>query len=275
MVLIHLKGDGERLAKEQSLYECVAAETKVSELTDRLTELQNARVRLRFMLEAAKQLRKRFEGQPEKAQTLDGPIQDATTILDLNQIEIYKKKVTLQEYQDRMEQLKGCAIIHYPAECTGRHRVGGKELGPVEWMCKMLEDEDCDDCDKWRMLLALVDDGARHEDMYNVGGCQLWWAGKQLHRDDLLSKYTGRNEKTKMVCKLTKQGGHAPMREPAINQEAQKDMMAWYYKKQEEQKKLLEDDDISHGNSAWADPRGLKNHFQGISGGIAYRPKLG
>eukprot|EP01065_Artemidia_motanka_P031621 TRINITY_DN3808_c0_g1_i1.p1 TRINITY_DN3808_c0_g1~~TRINITY_DN3808_c0_g1_i1.p1 ORF type:complete len:276 (+),score=101.39 TRINITY_DN3808_c0_g1_i1:70-897(+) len=275
MVVIHLKGDGERLVKEQCLLECSAAETNVGELTALLTRMQNARIRLRFMLEAAKQMRKRFEAAPEKAQVLDGPIQEATTILDLNQIDVYKRKISLAEYQERMEALKGCAIILFPSECTGRHRYGGKEYGPVEYMCKMLEDDDCEDCDHWRMLLALTDEGARHEDMYNVGGTQLWWAGKQLHGDEMLNKYTGRNEKTKLVVKITKQGAHAPMREPAINAETQKDMMAFYYKKQEEHKKLIEDEDISHGNSAWADPRGLKNHFQGMGGGISYRPKLG
>eukprot|EP00756_Hemistasia_phaeocysticola_P011524 Hpha_TRINITY_DN15125_c3_g3::TRINITY_DN15125_c3_g3_i2::g.126479::m.126479 len=274
MVVIHLKGDGERLAKEQVLYECIAAETNCGELTDMLTQLQNIRVRLRFMMEAGKQLRKRFESEPDKAQILDGPIQDAGTILDLNQLETYKRKFSLAEYQERAEALKGCAIILFPAETSGRHHIKGQDLSPVEYMCKMLDDEDCEDCDHWRILLALIDEGARHEDMYNVGGTQLWWAGKQLHREDLLAKYTGKNEKTKLVMKITKQGGHAPAREPAINGETQKDMMAYYYKKQEEQKKLLEDEDISHGNAQWADPRGLKNHFQGLGGGINYRPKL-
>jgi cilia- and flagella-associated protein 298 len=48
--------------------------------------------------------------------------------------------------------------------------------------------------------------------------------------------------------------------------------MAFWYKKQEEQKKLIEDDDITFGNSAWADPKALKNSLLG-SGDVKYRPR--
>lgn len=51
-----------------------------------------------------------------------------------------------------------------------------------------------------------------------------------------LSEYLGRHEKTKAVVKLQKKGQGAPAREPVVDQETQKAMMAWYYKKQEEQK---------------------------------------
>jgi hypothetical protein len=40
----------------------------------------------------------------------------------------------------------------------------------------------------------------------------LWWAGKELHPDKLLNFYTGKNEKTKIIVKLTKTGSGAPMR---------------------------------------------------------------
>ena len=36
--------------------------------------------------------------------------------------------------------------------------------------------------------------------------------------------------------KLQKKGGGAPSREPIVDAETQKAMMAWHYKKQEEQK---------------------------------------
>lgn len=32
--------------------------------------------------------------------------------------------------------------------------------------------------------------------------CQLWWAGKELQRGKLLSDFIGRNEKTKIICKI-------------------------------------------------------------------------
>lgn len=33
---------------------------------------------------------------------------------------------------------------------------------------------------------------------------QLWWAGKELHRDKKLQDYIGKNEKTKIVAKIQK-----------------------------------------------------------------------
>ncbi len=46
----------------------------------------------------------------------------------------------------------------------------------------------------------------------------MWWAGKELLRDKALNFYTGKNEKTKIVVKLTKSGSGAPVRETAVNE---------------------------------------------------------
>lgn len=54
--------------------------------------------------------------------------------------------------------------------------------------------------------------------------------------DKPLSEYVGRNERTKVVAKLAKKGAGPPAREPVVDADTQKAMMAWYYKKQEEQK---------------------------------------
>jgi hypothetical protein len=42
----------------------------------------------------------------------------------------------------------------------------------------------------------------------------LWFAGKQLLPDKLLSEYMGRNERTRAVVKLQKKGQGPPAREP-------------------------------------------------------------
>jgi len=34
----------------------------------------------------------------------------------------------------------------------------------------------------------------------------LWWAGKELLSGKLMKDYVGKNEKTKIVCKMTKSG---------------------------------------------------------------------
>jgi hypothetical protein len=65
---------------------------------------------------------------------------------------------------------------------------------------------------------------------------QLWWAGKELQRGKLLHEFIGKNEKTKIVCKIQRRGGGAPVREAAYDEQTQKEMMAYAYKKQEEWK---------------------------------------
>eukprot|EP00798_Chlamydomonas_sp_ICE-L_P025563 gene25563-11213_t len=86
----------------------------------------------------------------------------------------------------------------------------------------------------------------------------------KMQAEKKLSDYLGRHEKTKAVVKLQKKGSGAPAREPAVDQDTQKAMMAWYYKKQEEQKKLAENEDDSYADSSWANPKSLKSHFAGV-----------
>jgi hypothetical protein len=68
----------------------------------------------------------------------------------------------------------------------------------------------------------------------------LWWANKELQREDKLSKYIGTNEKTKIVAKLQRKGSGPPVRDYVVNEKDQKDMMAFYYKKSQEQKVQIE-----------------------------------
>ncbi|KAJ9437821.1 UPF0769 protein [Diplonema papillatum] len=267
MVVIHLKGDGENMYKEQCLVD-TTGDVKCGELTLQLTTLQNTRVRLRFMIAAAKFLQKNLADDGLK-KTFEGPIAAATDLLSLDHV-ANRRKVTLAEYLAAADALKGCAIIAYPAACSDSR--GGRT--PVENLCAQLESEECEDLDHVRSLLSLLDDGARTEDMLPEGATQLWWASKQLHAEDLLSKYSGKNDKTKLVCKITKVGSHAPTKEPPIDAKTQQDMMTYWHRKQEENKKLVADEDISYGNAQWADPKGLKNQFQG-TGNISWRPKLG
>lgn len=93
----------------------------------------------------------------------------------------------------------------------------------------------------------------------------LWFAGKQMLPEKKLSDHVGRNERTKVVVKLQKKGAGAPSREPPVDAETQKAMLAYYYKKQEEEKKLVTDTDDSYSSAAWASGNSLKQHFSGVS----------
>lgn len=69
-----------------------------------------------------------------------------------------------------------------------------------------------------------------------VGQSCLWFAGKKWSSDQAISKYLGHNEKTKVIVRLQRISSGAPVREPGVDRETHKKMMAYYHKKQEEQK---------------------------------------
>ena len=54
----------------------------------------------------------------------------------------------------------------------------------------------------------------------------LWNAGKEYVRGKLLSDYIGKNEKTKIVCKFSKNGAGAPVREPLVDKETHQKMLS-------------------------------------------------
>jgi len=64
----------------------------------------------------------------------------------------------------------------------------------------------------------------------------IWFSGKEMQANKLLSDYVGKNEKSKVIAKIQKKGRGAPAREPVVSEEEQKKMMAYAYKKQEEYK---------------------------------------
>lgn len=67
---------------------------------------------------------------------------------------------------------------------------------------------------------------------------QLWFSGKEMYRGKKLADYLGRNEKTKVIVKLQKQGQGPPGREPVFSEEERKQMMLHAYRQQEELKVL-------------------------------------
>jgi len=90
--------------------------------------------------------------------------------------------------------------------------------------------------------------------------------------DKFLEEYLGRNEKTKIVAKLAPKSSGAPVREPRVDENTHKAMMAHYYKKQEDNKKLIEDDDDSYLDSEWANPKAMKSALVGGGRPIIARP---
>merc|ERR1712098_998027 len=85
----------------------------------------------------------------------------------------------------------------------------------------------------------------------------IWWAGKDMVVDKILSEYVGRNEKTKLVVRVQPKTSGAPVRETRIDKDTHSAMLSHYYKKQEEDKRLREDDDDSYMQSQWANPKAM------------------
>eukprot|EP00903_Cladosiphon_okamuranus_P019889 g18281.t1 len=95
----------------------------------------------------------------------------------------------------------------------------------------------------------------------------LWMAGKEFRRDQgqTLGDRVGKNEKTRIMCKLQKPGAGPPGREPGVSEEERKAMMAFYFKRQEELKRLAEANDDDYLASSWADPKQLQRSLRGTT----------
>ncbi|KAL6764920.1 flagellar basal body protein [Haematococcus lacustris] len=271
MVLIHIK----RSDQEQFLFETTVS-ASVKETVAVLVELHNLRAKIAMLKLEGEELSKygpakpldkqgideyaevpvdkgkhycmdptgRRTGNacdPEVAKVLLRTLDEASATASKVQAE---KKIPLTRalLMEAVDNVRGAVMICYP-------------MGLPEW-------------DLVRMLLEdrEEDVGASYgHERLDADSATLWFAAKQMAPDKPLSEYLGRHEKTKAVLKLQKKGAGAPGREPPVDQETQKAMMAWYYKKQEEQKKLAEDDDDTYTSAAWASNKSLKTKFAGIS----------
>eukprot|EP00775_Hariotina_reticulata_P013529 gene13529-13655_t len=178
---------------------------------------------------------------PQVAQKLGHELEQAAAAASKSLVQ-QRRPLTAGDLEAAIDNIRGAVMICYPA-------------GLPEW-------------DFVRQCLELREDLSGT----NFGGVDLdpatsalWFAGKQLMPEKPLSEYMGRNERTRATVKLQKKGQGAPAREPAVDADTQKAMLAWYYKKQEEQKALSQDDDDSYTNSSWANFKSLKQHFSGVS----------
>ncbi|XP_021924692.1 UPF0769 protein C21orf59 homolog isoform X3 [Zootermopsis nevadensis] len=121
--------------------------------------------------------------------------------------------LTLKMVQNALDILRGAVMIVYPMNLPP-HDVIRHEL------------ENTEDLSGMQASLEVIE----------VTQTQLWFSGKEMYRDKKLADYVGRNEKTKVIVKLQKQGQGAPGREPVVSEEERKQMMLHAYRRQEELK---------------------------------------
>jgi len=187
---------------------------------------------------------------PEVAEVMSRTAEEAEAGVSVELV-AQRRCLDKKSCQMYLDNLRGAVMIAYPAY----HRLPAYD--PTR-----LELEDNEELDGQSELQQVLDHTQTN----------LWWAGKQLGLDQTLEGYVGRNEKTKIVCKLAPKTAGAPVREPRIDESTHKAMMSHYYKKQEEGKKLETDEDDSYLDSQWANPKSLKQSLVGGGRPIMARP---
>jgi len=177
---------------------------------------------------------------PQLAATFDQVAAAAEAYCDKSQVQA-RVSLTIEEINDKIANMRGAVVMAYP-------------MGLPEWDTVKLAIDSVD---------GLDGTGVGNE-ILEADTAQLWVAGKEFMRGQLVSDRLGKNEKTKVIAKLQKSGAGPPQREPAVSEEERKAMMAHYFKKQEEMKKLAEAQDDDYLGSAWADSGNMKRNLQGV-----------
>lgn len=276
MVVLHVKG---KTDDHQFLYETTVT-IPVSQLIKELVEVHNLRLRIQRLKVEGDDLALYGPAKPPDKQGLDEDIQaeadgiempprgptyckdpngkrdgnapvsqvaevlkktlnDAAEAASKKQVE-KKVPLTKKMLEEQIDTIRGAVMIAYP-------------MGLPEWDNVRLDIEGDEAPSNTPVGIDILDNTA-----------QIWWAGKQMQNENKLGDHIGKNEKTKIICKLQKKGGGAPQREPVISQDEHKAMMAYYHKKQEEMKKLESNEEDDYTNSAWANSKSLKSHFSGV-----------
>ena len=166
-----------------------------------------------------------------------------------NKFQVQKRKsLTEEEIKNKVLTIKDAIMTAYP-------------MGLPEWdIIKIIIDT----------IEGTTEKPYKSNDMLELSTTSLWSMGKEFPKDNqLLSQRLGKNEKTKIICKLQKKSSDGddntpPAREPIVNDDERNAMMAYHFKRQEELKKLAEAEEDDYLNSSWADPKGLKKNFYGL-----------
>ncbi|KAL9187956.1 hypothetical protein ACHAXT_006334 [Thalassiosira profunda] len=258
MVTFNLKttaGDG-------FLYE-TAASTKVDDLIDALVDIHNARLRAGLIAEAVRGLaahgamqppevaadvadpsgqRSGNPPDPDMAEVLNREVHSLEEYVDKKQVSL-KVALTMEAIEEKIDGVRGAVATAYPE-------------GLPEWdLARMALDDPIEKLKHTPLGGSLIDAGKR----------SLWAFNKEFLRGTLVSDRLGRNEKTKVVAKLTTKGAGPPAREPVVSEAERNAMASFYFKRQEELKKLAQADEDDYLNSEWADPKGMKRNLQGLN----------
>jgi hypothetical protein len=184
---------------------------------------------------------------PQAAQTLVATSQALEATVD-HRLVAQRKSIDEAAVLEALQNCKGAVMIAYPMQ-----------LPPFDEVREILEDRE------------ELQGKAASKEVLEPAQAVLWFAGHQMLRDQPLSKYTGTNEKCKIIAKLARLGQGAPQREPTIDEESRRNLMALYHRKEQQRKALAEDSDDSYLSAEWANPNALRASVTGTAG-ISFRP---
>lgn len=161
------------------------------------------------------------------------------------------KTMSWNDIKDCLDILKGAVTIVYP--------MGLPDYEPIRMEIENREE---------------IDPNSYHgRKVIDPTEATIWFANKEMKRENKLSAHVGKNEKTKVIVKLSTKRRGQPASETGLSPETQKKLMAENYKRMEELKRLEKEaaEDDSCLDSDWADSQNLKRKMQGLNN-ISWRP---
>lgn len=282
MVLLHIKRGNE----SQFLYETSVA-TPITKLNKEIVAIYNGRLKIGRICSEMEELAKHGPMFPPEIQGLA-----EEQVTELNLIDNYAETVVPsggwvynrdpvgrrngRQPQDKMQELL-LKAVNDAKEMVSKRMVNENKpitlkqvqnaIGILRGAVTIVYPMDLPPHDTIRMEFTNTEhlDGTQASlEVIEPAKMQLWFAGRQLLEDKLLSDYLGKNEKCKSILKIVKHGEGAPGREPVFDEEARKQIMLQQYHRQEELKRLEDDEDDSYLNSNWANNSNLKQQLHGI-----------
>mmetsp|Transcript_9075 Transcript_9075/g.16635 ORF Transcript_9075/g.16635 Transcript_9075/m.16635 type:complete len:243 (+) Transcript_9075:270-998(+) len=181
------------------------------------------------------------------AKVLKRTADECRAVVDVKQAE-RKIPLSKEKIDEAIQNIKGAVMIAYPMNLPEHDEV------------RIILDGKAD-------IQAAVP-----QEAVDPKTCVLWFSRKRMERNQVLSKYCGRNEKMFLKVRLQTKNQRMPQREARLDKDAQTKMYSYWHKKNEEDKRLKEEaEDDDYLNSAWANPKAFKQSFSGIRGGVKWR----
>lgn len=258
MVILNIK----KSEKDSFLYKCALTD-EINDVATAVIRIHNLRVQLRYCFLMASDLSKNnLSDKPDIQIKFDSWSNRVAGLLSAIE------PVLPPPFTELFEELVGLLTIAFTADVALAGTGSPEEVGKAMAAADAAE---CSEDDRIRQKTVLMLLSARDvfstpeaKECFDEETGVLWFCGKALPRERRLTDSLGKNENMKVVIKIGAHGAGSPPRESAVTDETQKAMMAYYFKKQEELKRISADEDIDYGSQAWANPRGLKDHFQGL-----------